>query len=356
MNIYLYYGDDDFTMTEKINKEKKSFEKKGGGFNIYEIDWDNQSISKDEKLSKLKDGLSAGSLFSSEKLIIVKNCLFPSGSKKKNNTDNQEEINKKKGESEKDELILKYFKNLQEEVKIFFIEDGTDKRKKTYKELVKYEQAGLAKIKEFIVPAGLDFKKWLKRRIEKAGGKINQETLEVFSISLGQGLALKEKGGKINQAYNLWEANNEIDKLVSYCEGREIEKADLKLLVKSKVDMNIFNLIDALSSRNKNKALLLLNEQLEMGLNENYILSMFVYQFRNLLKVKSLLEQNLSNQEIVAKTKLHPFVVQKSIQQSQKFEIQTLKKIYKKILDADSAMKTGKMNGAMILDLIIVSV
>ncbi len=83
---------------------------------------------------------------------------------------------------------------------------------------------------------------------------------------------------------------------------------------------------------------------------------MFVYQFRNLLKIKSLLEQNLSNQEIAVKAKMHPFVIQKSVEQCRRFEMEDLKKIYQKLFDADLAIKTGKINPRLALDLLVVSV
>ena len=353
-NIHLYFGDDDFTIAEEVSKEKESFEKKVGSINIHEIDWNDQSLSKDEKLAKLQDALMSGSLFSSDKLLVIRNSLFSLGKRKKE--DEGEEEKNSGSNDEKEKLILKYLENPQKEIKIFFIEKGLDKRKKIYKELIRLEKEGAALIKEFLVPSDFQFENWIKDRIEKFGGNIKKDALNVFAISLGKGLAQKDRSGKMNQAYNLWEASNEIEKLISYCNGREILKEDVELLVKSKVDMNIFNLIDNLSLRNKDKAILSLNKQLEEGLNENYILTMFVYQFRNLIKIKSLLDQGLASQQIISQTKMHPFVVQKSIQQCQRFDMQTLKKIYKKLFDADLAMKTGKMDARLVLDLIVVSV
>ncbi len=361
-NIYLYFGDDDFTIAENIRKEKEAFEKKNGGINTHEIDWNNQNLSKDEKLGKLQNGLMSGSLFSSEKLLVIKNSLFYSNSKAKNSTVSKEETQEAvsgddlENNDEKEKIILKYLANPQKEIKIFFVEKSLDKRKKIYKELLKLEKSGAAEMKEFSMPADFKFESWIKNRIEKFGGKISRDALGALIISLGKGLAQKDRSGKMNQSYNLWEAGNEIEKLVNYREGEEIEKEDVELLVKSKVDMNIFNLIDSISSKNKNKAALLLNKQIEEGLNENYILTMFVYQFRNLIKIKSLLDQGFANPQIVARTKMHPFVVQKTVQQCQKFEMEALKKIYQKLFDADLAIKTGKMDARLVLDLLVVSV
>jgi DNA polymerase-3 subunit delta len=370
-NISLFFGEDDFTIAEELKKEKEDFAKKFGEMNISEIDWKNQNLSEKEKLSELENELMANSLFSSDKLLIIKNALFsnvaaddahhsnprlscrqalPAGGGTTRSVINGTTANKK------EEIILKYLENPQERTKIFFVENNLDKRKKIYKELVKLEKNNLAEIKEFIMPANFNFDLWIKDRINKLNGKIKNSAVNVLAISLGKGMAQKDRNKNLKQSYNLWEADNEISKLVSYCDGKEIADEDVKLLVQSKVDMNIFNLIDSISSKNKNKSALLLNQQIEKGLNEIYLLTMFVYQFRNLLKIKSLLEQNLSNQEIAVKAKMHPFVIRKSIEQCQRFEMKDLKKIYQKLFDADLAIKTGKINPRLALDLLVVSI
>ena len=364
-NINLYFGDDDFSMAEEMKKEKELFKKSGDEMNIVEIEWKDQSFSQSEKISKLQSALMGVSLFSSDKLVIIKNSLFSSNLKSNNSHSvllskgegtRKEVSSNKESSDKKDEIILKYFENIQEGIKIFFIEENLDKRKKIYKELIKLERSGIASVKEFLVPTETQFENWIKNRIEKRGGKISKEALNNFAIILGKGLAQKDRSGKVSQSYNLWETSSEIEKLLNYCDGSEIEKNDIESLVRSKVDMNIFNLIDSISSKNKSKATLLLNKQIEEGLNENYVLTMFVYQFRNLIRIKSLLDQGLANNEIISQTKMHPYVVQKSIQQCQRFEIETLKKIYQKLFDADLAIKSGKIKPRLALDLLVVSI
>lgn len=362
-NINLYFGDDDFSMAEEMKKEKELFKKSGDEMNIVEIDWKDQSFSQSEKISKLRSALMGSSLFSNDKLVIIKNSLFSLAKTGVNfsesdisESEQTKLVHNLKSELCSENLILKYFKDIQDGIKIFFIEENLDKRKKIYKELVKLEKLEIVSMREFLVPTETQFENWIKNRIEKRGGKISKEALNNFAIILGKGLAQKDRSGKVSQSYNLWETSNEIEKLLDYCDGNEIKENDIGLLVKSKVDMNIFNLIDSISSKNKSKAVLSLNRQIQEGLNENYILTMFVYQFRNLIKIKSLLDQGLPNNEIISQTKMHPYVVQKSIQQCQRFEIETLKKIYQKLFDADLAIKSGKIKPRLALDLLVVSI
>ncbi len=350
-NVNLYHGDDDFSMAEEMKKEKELFKKQGDEMNINTIDWKDQSLSQGEKISKLQDALMGASLFSSDKLVIIKNSLFSSAKKQGEKSSDDEE----KSSDGKDGLILQYLDNVQDGIKIFFLEENLDKRKKVYKALVKMEKSGVATMKEFTMPLTFQFDNWIKNRVEKQKGRINCEAINLLAVSLGRGFAQKDKSGKINRSYNLWEASNEIEKLISYCAENEIDVNDVALLVKSKVDMNVFNLIDSIGAKNRAKAVIILNKQIEEGLNENYILTMLAYQFRNLIKIKSLLEQGFPEQEIVSQTKLHPFVVQKSVQQCRNFNLENLKLIYKKLFDADLAIKTGKINPNLALDLLVVS-
>ena len=365
-NLHLFFGEDDFTIAEEIKKEKENFEKEFKNGEICEIDWNDGNLDEQEKMARLQNGLMANSLFGLDKLLVIRNVLFF----KKTGTHSLEYAKSQPEQTEsayrlkpelqssngKEKIILKYLNDPQENIKIFFVENNLDKRKKIYKEIFKLEKGGKAEIKEFLTPANFQFDNWIRETVEKSGGKIEREAVSALAISLGRGLAQKDKNKKIIQSYNLWEAKSEIEKLISYCDSGEITKSDVKLLVKSKVDMNIFNLIDSIGSKNKRKAVSLLNEQIDGGANEIYMLTMFIYQFRNLLKVKSLLNEGMSSFEIASETRMHPFVVQKSIEQCGKFETDNLKKIYKKLSSADLAIKTGKINSRLVLDLLVVSV
>jgi len=102
---------------------------------------------------------------------------------------------------------------------------------------------------------------------------------------------------------------------------------------------------------NKKKALKLLQDQLKKGDDPFYILSMYVYQFRNLLKIGEFFWQGRTNQYEVAKlTKLHPFVVQKGMAQLRNYDENKLKGIYQKLQDIDTGSKTGKIDIKLALD------
>jgi len=122
---------------------------------------------------------------------------------------------------------------------------------------------------------------------------------------------------------DLWQMNREITKLIHY--QPKITSESIDLLVKPKIEPNIFQAIDALGEKNKKTALKLLYQHLEKGDNEIYLLTMLAYQFRNLIKLKSLIEQNTPYYNLAKKAKLHPFVVKKTSAQLKNFSLNELK-------------------------------
>ncbi len=332
-------------MKEEIDKEKEKFDRKFGGLNIVDLDFEDNVSDEREKFSVLKNTLLADSLFGVDKLAVLKNFL--GGQEKKEAT----------GNNESEKIILEYLNHPSRFVNLYFFQKGSpDKRKKIYKMLAAMNKNNLAEIKEFIVPSGFRLNKWIENRVNLLGGKITPQAVESLTLTLGKGLGQKGKGGQIEEAYDLWQVNNEVEKLVSFKGDQRIVAEDINLLVKMKVDLNIFKLIDAIGNRDKKKAISFLYGQLESQTNEIYLLTMFVYQFRNLLKIKDLLERGKSIQEISSLTKMHPFVIKKSIDQCRKFSLIELKKIYRKLLDAEIAMKSGKMKPGLVLDLLVISI
>jgi len=83
---------------------------------------------------------------------------------------------------------------------------------------------------------------------------------------------------------------------------------------------------------------------------------MFVYQFRNLLLVKSLLQNGVNTAQIGQKIKLHPFVLKKTLAQAQNFSLADLKKIYAGLLETDISIKNGRLAPAAAVDLMVAEI
>ena len=197
------------------------------------------------------------------------------------------------------------------------------------------------KTQKFEPLSGTKLISWIKKRAVGLGGDISPSAVKKLVDYVGD---------------DLWQADNEIKKLVSFKSKKLINPEDIDILVRAKVETNIFKTIEAISQKDKKKALFLLHWHLGKGDNPLYLLSMVNFQFRNLLIVKDLSLRNISYPAIIKQSKLHPFVARKSYQLSQKFTLEELKRIYQKIFEADLQIKKGRLDPQAALDLLVAEI
>jgi len=306
--IIFLYGKDTYRMKEKLKEvieRHKKIHKSGLNLNYF------------NDFTDLKDGIRQTSMFKEKKLAVVTN-LFAS-------SDFKEEFFKNKKEFLDSEDII-----------LIYEEKDFNKNNSLFKFLKKN-----AKCQEFKFFTGQKLKDWIKKEFDRYKTKIDPEVLEKLIEYVGN---------------DLWQMSNEIRKLASFRNNETVKAEDIKLLVKSKVETDIFKTIDAIADKNKKQALNLLHKHLEKGDSPLYLLSMINYQFRNLLIVKDLIEKHKPYNIILKRSGLHPFVVKKSYYQSQKFTFQELKRIFQKIFKKDLDIKTGRIRPEIALDSLIAEI
>jgi DNA polymerase-3 subunit delta len=322
--IILLYGEDGFRSRQKLNEIIKEYRAKHqSGLDLVRfreggLDFD-----------KFKQKVEAVSMFDEKKLIILENVL--------KNKSFQEEfsayVKKNKLKDNQDVIVVLY-------------QEG----KLTSPSLKR--QASM--FQEFKLLAGMDLVNWIKKQAAKNKTSIGQEAVKKLIAYVGN---------------DLWQLNNELNKLIcfrSWTPNRSptpkeaseeiITEQDIDLLVKAKMDVNIFKTIDALAQRDKKTAFKLLHEHLKQGENEIYLLSMFVYQVRTLLKLKDLIEKGTPFYSLAKKAGLHPFVVKKSSEQLRNFTLDQLKRIYQRLLEIELKIKVGRIDGPTALDLLIAEI
>lgn len=308
--LFLIFGQDQFRVQEKLNQLKEKFTSiAGNDFNI-------KIMSAEMTFQQIQSEIQYSDLLSPQKMIILKNFL-------------------KEGAKEDQKKLAKYIIKVPKEVWLVFIEE---KIKENTIIVKKIREQG--KVWELESLSYYNVQNWIKERITKSGGKITPEAVQTLTFYVGS---------------NLVRMATEIEKLVTYKGRAQITIQDVEILVKPEFLVGIFDLIDNLAAKNLKKSQKLLFQMLIAGENPIYIHTMIVYQFRNLILLKALSESNLSPAEIRTKTGLHPFVIQKSQPQLANFSLLDLKKIYAKLLDAEVAMKTGKIEPSLALQLLVVA-
>ncbi|MDD5489163.1 MAG: DNA polymerase III subunit delta [Candidatus Moranbacteria bacterium] len=327
--IIFLYGEDEFRSNRKLAEVKDKFlQNYKEGSTLFVFDF----AEPTEKINEMLIKLSSGGLFSNKKLAIVKNIL-------QNKTAAQDlELLGFLKKAEKGEMKDLTF--------VFWEKEKIDKKLKLTKFLLEK-----SKKQEFGLLDGVKLKSWVieeTRLCQGFGGQVGEDKVSIspkaagkLSIFVGNNLALLSK---------------EIEKLVAFRGKGEISEEDVELLVKSKIDTDIFETIDAMARGDKKSAVKLLHDHLEAGEDPYYLLSMYFFQFRNLLKVKPLAEKNAPPHEISAKLKIHPYVARKSVEQGRNFSLAELKKLYNNLCKIDFEAKTGKVEVGLALDKFIAGV
>ncbi|MDO8474091.1 MAG: DNA polymerase III subunit delta [bacterium] len=223
------------------------------------------------------------------------------------------------------EQLLRYKEELVKTPQVLvFSQDGSCEEKDALFVFLKAH----GRIQEFSPLSQRSLTSWVAQEFLRYGVKISFEAQSALAEAVGN---------------DLWRLSNEIAKLVSYSKGSTLSRHDIEDLVEPVVESEIFATIDALSARNAKQALALLANHEKHGDHPLRILSTLGFQFRALLAVKEMAELHFSYNDIVKKTKLHPYVVKKTWEATKNFSLAELKKGLRRIFDIELGLKTGSM-------------
>ena len=141
---------------------------------------------------------------------------------------------------------------------------------------------------------------------------------------------------------------NELNKLsLSGSKVSIKEFLDLTRLPNNPID---FELSNAIGDKNKKLALKALYKEIEAETVPVIIFGSIIYQMRNLLILKMVEENPRIN---LRNAGLHPFVISKTRALARKFKMEELQRAYKKLFQYDVAIKKGKIDAILALELFI---
>jgi DNA polymerase III subunit delta len=300
-NVYLFFGNDTYSSNLKLRTWKDAFEKKhGGDMNI--------EMLEGKTLNKIdfESAVNSTPFLAEKRLVIVKDFLD-------------------RGNDEEQKKIADFLEDeLPDFTVIAFIEDEMpDRRSSLFKKINK-----IGNLEEFEQMIGPNLTRWIIKKANEKDLAISPNIAQYIGDSVGS---------------DLWNLNNELDKLKSYSKTNQITEASIDDLMHPNLTSTIFKFTDYLAQKNRKKSISTMNILIESGEEIVKILFMIVRHFRILLQVKDLKDRGLPKGEIIDKLKLHPFVVSTMISQCPNFTQQKLRAIYNALLKLDTGMKTGKI-------------
>lgn len=305
---YLLYGEERYLIRQYRDKLKKAIVTEDDTMNF--SNFEGTEINQKEIID-LAETLP---FFAEKRLIIMEDTgLF-----------------KKGGED-----LAEYLPSAPESTFFVFVEEEVDKRSKMYKAIGKSEGAAI----EFSQQSDDTLARWVGGRIKKEGKGMTQAAYNLFIAKTGSDMENIDK---------------ELEKLLCYClEKDTIEEADVEAITTEQIQSKVFDMVDAISNHKQKMALDLYYDLLALKEPAMRIMFLITRQFQMLMIVKSMSNKGFGNKEIASKAGCPEWAVKKYQAQGRGYSLEQLKKAVNDGVSYEEAVKTGRMNDQLAVELFI---
>lgn len=306
--VYLLYGEEDYLRKQYRDKLKAALVNEDDTMNYHYYE------GKDINVGEVIDQAETMPFFADRRVIVLENSgLCKSGG----------------------DTLAEYLKESAESTVIILVEAQTDKRSKLFKTI-----KDRGRVCEFVVQNEQTLKKWIASLAKQDDKKISEATAEYF---------LEKTGTDMANIRTEWE------KLICYTMNKEvIEPADIEEICTQRVSNRIFDMVAAIAEKRQQEALDMYHDLLTLKEPPMGILALIARQFNLMLQVKELQQKGMNGRQIADKVGLAPFIVQKYERQASRFKMRELKNALKACVEADEAVKTGRMNDVLSIELLII--
>ncbi len=316
-NIYLLYGPERHLIKQKIDEITEEFFDKSNK-NVVKFDMLEASI--DDALEDLR----TISIFEEKKAIICENCYFLTAISSQSNVEQDVKMLLKVINAELDNILI-----------LTVNEDKLDDRKKVVKELKsKTNVICFSKLKKD------ELKKYINNSFSKDNYKIDDYCVNLLLEIVGEDLDF---------------IVNEIEKLkICKFEEREIFEEDIENLCSKKINDNIFDLVDAVITRDTERALGLYEDLLIVNEEPIKMIAVIANQFRLAYQTKSMSRDGYSEFEISKHLEVHPYRVK--LANETRTDESVLLYYLEKLADLDLKIKTGEVDRNIAFEMFLIEI
>ena len=309
--IYLLYGTEDILITDEINKV------------VLENNIDEFNISRynleESLLKNIIEDCQTMTLFNDKKMVIVDNSYIFVRTQKKYL---EQDI----------DVLIEYSNNPNPNtILIFRIEsEKLDTVKKIYKQIKEN-----INIKEFNKPKNVF--NYVKNLFTDY--KIDEDSINLFVKRVGNDLNILKKESEKIKIYKL--------------DDMAISKKDILDISVNTIDLNIFNFIDNIINKNKEKALIIYKEMLNLNEEPIKIIIMLANKFRLMYQACELSKRGYSPQAVADKLNQKKYPVELAINNGFKYDSKIILDILNNLADLDCNIKMGLVDKETALELFI---
>ncbi|WP_086347731.1 DNA polymerase III subunit delta [Candidatus Enterococcus clewellii] len=157
--------------------------------------------------------------------------------------------------------------------------------------------------------------------------------------------------------FQLTKVMGELQKLYLFSsEEKRIALTTVEALVPKSLEHNVFDLSAEILSGNSGKALQTYEDLLLQGEETIKLSAILLSQLRLLLQIKILAQLGYQQANIAEALSIHPYRIKLGMQQSKRFELARLEKIFDELVENDFLVKTGKMDKELLFELFILKI
>lgn len=307
--IYLLYGEERYLRKQYTDRLKKALCGEDDSMNTHFYE------GKDVPVGEIIDLAETLPFLAARRVIFISNSgLFKSGGEK----------------------MAEYLTAPNETTFFVFTENEVDKRSKLFKTV---QAKGY--VSEFAVQDENTLKRWVAGILNKEGKKITENTVQLFLSKTGT---------------DMENIRMELEKLICYCMNRDvITEDDVNTICTNRISNHIFDMINAIADGQNAQALQLYYDLLALREPPMRILFLIARQYNMLLQVKELKSRGYDNKTIGSKIGVPPFIADKYVTQASRFKSADLRLAVTQCVEAEEAVKTGRMNDMMSVEMLIVS-
>ncbi len=310
--LYVLYGPDEYRRSEALHALLGEIPESARSLNVTTLD------GKRFKLDTFIQACEAFPFLHDRRTVVVTDLL-----------------KHQKAGKERDEL-KSYLDRIPTWSDVVFMENEEfDKRNAIFNHISKIGQT-----KEFLHPKETELIRWIGDHARTLNVTIdNPATARLITLVGNNGRTII----------------NELTKMATYVRpGGMITATIVDLLVSDDTEENMFAFVDALAARRKGLALAKLHNLLDDGQAPQYVIFMIARQLRILLQVQILDQQRTRSADIAATVGLRPgFLTDKAIEQARGFTSTELERLHAHLLKLDHQSKTGAVDVAAGLDLLV---
>lgn len=344
-NVYVLSGEERFLVDHYLGEIKKAvLGDDKNGLNLVRFE------GKTE-VGSIIDACDTFPVFAEKKLVIIKNSNLLAARKKGAPEQDDDEEGGARDEEGGDthgtaedeggagnkaqDALKQYIPNLPAFAFLVMLEDNIDKRLGVYKTL---QKQGLHI--HFGRQSHDELANWVMKGFRQSGKSISLDAAQ-YMVDICDS--------------DMYAMKNEIAKIIMYTAGKsEVGRDDVKAVATVTIKSVIFDLMDAVAGRVSADALLYLDDMLSLNEPEQKILAMISKQTGEILKLRMLLDRHYPQDRISQYFPgKHPFAFRKLVEQAGKSDRKHLENFLKKCMEADVAVKSGKLPPRLSLELLV---